>query len=62
MDYTLYKVGFPGGAWRRHKNHRFDPLEKEAVTHSSVLAWRIPWTGVWWITVHRVSKSWTQLR
>ena len=24
--------------------HRFDPLEKEMATHSSVLAWRIPWT------------------
>ena len=22
-----------------------DPLEKEMATHSSVLAWRIPWTG-----------------
>ena len=22
-----------------------DPLEKEMVTHSSILAWRIPWTG-----------------
>ena len=22
-----------------------DPLEKEMVTHSSTLAWRIPWTG-----------------
>ena len=21
-----------------------DPLEKEIVTHSSILAWRIPWT------------------
>ena len=21
-----------------------DPLEKEKVTHSSILAWRIPWT------------------
>ena len=21
-----------------------DPLEKEMVTHSSILAWRIPWT------------------
>ena len=21
-----------------------DPLEKEAVTHFSILAWRIPWT------------------
>ena len=23
---------------------REDPLEKELVTHSSILAWRIPWT------------------
>ena len=24
--------------------HREDPLEKEMATHSSILAWRIPWT------------------
>ena len=23
-----------------------DPLEKEMATHSSILAWRIPWTGM----------------
>ena len=23
---------------------RRDPLEKEMATHSSILAWRIPWT------------------
>ena len=28
-----------------------DPLEKGKATHSSILAWRIPWT------VHRVAKS-----
>ena len=22
-----------------------DPLEKEIATHSSILAWEIPWTG-----------------
>ena len=22
-----------------------DPLEKETATHSSTLAWKIPWTG-----------------
>ena len=33
-----------------------DPLEKGKATHSSTLAWRIPQT-----TVHRVTKSWTQL-
>ena len=31
-----------------------DPLEKEKATHSSILAWRIPWT-----TVHGVTKSQT---
>ena len=24
--------------------HREDPLEKGMATHSSILAWRIPWT------------------
>ena len=37
-----------------------DPLEKEMVTHSRTLAWKIPWTeepG----EVHGVAKSWTHL-
>ena len=39
-----------------------DPLEEGMVTHSSILAWRIPMErGAWWATVHGVSKSWTQL-
>ena len=29
-----------------------DPLEKEMATHSSTLAWKIPWTKA---TVHRVA-------
>ena len=33
-----------------------EPLEKGKATHSSILAWRIPWT-----IVHGVAKSWTQL-
>ena len=33
-----------------------DPLEKGKSTHSSILAWRIPWT-----IVHGVTKSQTQL-
>ena len=36
-----------------------DPLEKGKATHSSVLAWRIPWTT--WTTVHGVAKSRTRL-
>ena len=39
-----------------------DPLEKGMATHSSILAWRIPWTeepgGA---TVHGVAKSQTRL-
>ena len=31
-------------------------------THSGILAWRIAMDrGVWWTTVHWVTKSWTQL-
>ena len=42
---------------------REDPLEKEMATHSSILAWKIPWTeepdGA---TVHVVAKSQIWLR
>ena len=31
-------------------------------THSKILAWRIPWTEDWQATVHRVTKSQTQLK
>ena len=38
-----------------------DALEKGKATHSSILAWRLPWTeepgGLWSMG----SKSWTQL-
>ena len=42
-------VGFPGGsevkasAWNAGDLGREDPLEKDMATHSSTLAWRIPW-------------------
>ena len=32
------------------------PLEEEMATHSSILAWRIPWTKT---SVHGVAKSQT---
>ena len=36
------------------------PLEKGMATHSSVLAWRIPWTGeLGRLLVHGVKKKWT---
>ena len=40
---------------------RGDPLEEGMASHSSILAWRIPWTGVLRAIVHGVAKSWTQL-
>ena len=69
--------GFPGGApgkeltyqCRRHKRPGFDPWKGRSRgggrgNHSSVLAWKIPWTeepGVG-ATVHRASKSQTRLK
>ena len=39
---------------------REGPLEKEMATHSSILAWRIPWMEEpGWATVHGVTKSQT---
>ena len=39
-----------------------DPLEEGMITHSKILAWRIPMDrGAWWALVHSVTKSWTQL-
>ena len=42
---------------------REDPLEKETATHSSILAWKIPWTEEpdRLQSVHGVAKSWVQL-
>ena len=54
----IYYSGFPGGTsgkesicqCRRHKEAQVwslvweDPLEEGIATHSSILAWRIPWT------------------
>ena len=42
-------VGFPGGSDGKESAHSMgdlgweDPLEKGMATHSSILAWRIPW-------------------
>ena len=36
-----------------------DPLEKGIATHSTVLAWKIPWTESGRLhTFHGVTKSW----
>ena len=41
---------------------REDPLEEGMATHSSILAWKIPWTEkAWWATARGVAKSQTRL-
>ena len=65
-------MGFPGGSDSKESacnagdpgsipgSGQEDPLEKGMATHSSILAWRIPWTrGAWQATVHGVTKSQT---
>ena len=51
---TIGKQDFPGGADDKASAYNAgdlgsipgseDPLEKEMATHSSILAWKIPWT------------------
>ena len=51
---TKYSWGFPGGSVVKNQPAkqetlvqplgREDPLEEDMATHSSILAWRIPWT------------------
>ena len=42
---------------------REDPLEEGVATHSSILAWRIPWTEeLGRLQSMGSRKSWTQLR
>jgi len=39
-----------------------DPLEEGMITHSSILAWRIPMDrGASWATLHGVTKTQTRL-
>ena len=46
-----------------HSSGQEDPLEKRMATHSSIHAWRIPWTeepgGLWFM--HGVAKNQAQL-
>ena len=53
--WSLVFLGFPGGSVVKNLPAKQetqvqslgqeDPLEKEMSTHSSILAWEIPWTG-----------------
>ena len=56
MQETAYIAGDSGSipGWE-------DPLQKDMATHSSILAWEIPWTEESGGPVYRVAKSWTRL-
>ena len=54
MGFVITHLGFPGGSavkntpamwetWIRSLSWE-DPLQEDMATHSSILAWRIPWT------------------
>ena len=36
-----------------------DSLEKGTATHSSIIAWRIPWRRAWWTAAPGVTESQT---
>ena len=37
-------------------------LEKAMAPHSSVLSWKIPGGGAWWVAVYGVAQSRTRLK
>ena len=48
----------PASARDERHVSREDPLEEGIATHSSILAWEIPWReGTWWATVHGVVQE-----
>ena len=52
---VMWDTQFPSLGWE-------DPLEKGMATHSSILAWRIPWTEEpGRLQSMGVTKSWTWL-
>ena len=58
MAQTVKRLPTMWETWVRYLGWE-DPLEKEMAIHSSLLAWKIPWTEE--PTVHRATKSWTRL-
>ena len=54
MEFKFKRLGFPGASMIKNLSTTLemqiqslsqeDPLEKEMATHSSIVAWRIPWT------------------
>ena len=59
MAQTVKNLPANAGDWVQSLG-RDDPLEEGMATHSSILTWKIPWTGGGkWATVHSVTQSQT---
>ena len=59
---VLFHSSFPADASSRVQSPgQKDPLEEGMVTHSSILAWKIPWTEEPGRLVHQVMESHTRL-
>ena len=61
---SIQCLGFPDGSVRNQETWvlslgQEDPLEKEMTAHSSILAWKIPWTEEPGGLQSMGSKSWT---
>ena len=49
---AMPEIQFPSLGWE-------NPLEKEMATHSSILAWKLPWTEEPSVLQSMESQSWT---
>ena len=72
FTWIIVILGFPGGSvvknllqcrrWEFRSLGQEDPLEKGMATHSSILAWEIPWTkepgGLQSMGLQRVGHDW----
>ena len=47
---TMREMRVPSLDWE-------DSLEKEMLTHPSILVWKIPWTEAWQATVYGVTEE-----
>ena len=56
---TMWKIGVQPLGWEDSLGWE-DPLEKGTATHSSILAWRIPWT-VQSMALQKVGHDWLSL-
>ena len=64
---SLWRLSPRGLIWLKNPptNGREDPLEKGMATHSSILGWRIPWTGelggLQFTALQRVGHNWATI-